>query len=153
MVTAILRLAAVLLAMVPLAASARLFVVASPTHEQTFAYGSERHQQWMTRGPDRHLALSAEFTNDPYVDKVNPRQYDDFIFDFPDIRLSRDGRTFYYHPAHGNPVSVAERHAGLFGLESIHLLDHADLVIRKPHGLLSLVLIVHDRPPTATASL
>ena len=88
--------------LLPALASAHLVVVSSPTHGQTFAYGSEQHQAWCARGPDRHLALTTEFTNDPYVDRNNPRQFDDFIFDFPDVRLGADGRTFYYHRRHFN---------------------------------------------------
>jgi hypothetical protein len=132
---------------------AHLYMVASPTHEQTFAYGSERHQAWMTRGADRHLALSAEFTNDPYVDRIETRQYDDFIFDFPNVRLGADGRTFYYRAPGGRTVAVAERYRGFLGLDEVRLLDNAVLIMKKPHGYLTLNLLVSDRPAAATASL
>jgi hypothetical protein len=137
----------------PLTASAHAYLIPSPTHEQTFAYGSERHQQWMTSGSDRHLALATEFTNDPYVDRIEPRQYDDFTFDFPSVRLGADGRTFFYHAPNGRSVPVAERSAGFLGLEEVRLLDTSSLVVAKPHGYLSLLLIVTDRHPTSTASL
>jgi hypothetical protein len=137
----------------PLAASAHAYLIPSPTHEQTYAYGSERHQQWMTSGRDRHLALAAEFTNDPYVDRIETRQYDDFIFDFPNVRLGADGRTFYYRAPNGRSVPVAQRYSGFLGLDEVRLLDTSSLVITKPHGYLSLMLIVTDRHPTSTASL
>jgi len=138
---------------VPAIASAHLYVIPSPTHEQTFAYGSERHQAWVTRGPDRHLAVVTQFTNDPYVSLIEPRQYDDFTFDFPNVRLGTDGRTFYYHPPGGKSVAVAERYHGLFGLDEVRLLDNAVLIIKRPHGYLTLNLLVSDRPAASTASL
>jgi len=67
---AILRLLAASALLLPMLAAAHLFVVSSPTHGQTFAYGSEQHQAWLARGADRHLALTTEFTNDPYVDRT-----------------------------------------------------------------------------------
>jgi hypothetical protein len=135
-------LVALLLASFPAAAAPRLYVIASPTHEQTFAYGSERHQQWLARGSDRHLALAAEFTNDPYVDRINTREYDDFIFDFPDIRLGRDGRTFFYQAPNGGRIPVAERHAGFLGMDEVTLLPGSLLLMKSPHGYLSLFLLV-----------
>jgi hypothetical protein len=137
-----------------LAASAHVYVIPSPTHEQTFTYGSERHRQWMTRGPDRHLALSIAFTNDPFVDRTDPRQYDDFIFDFPDVRLGADGHTFYYHSSHGHVVAVAKRYKGFLGLETVRLLNTSFLVMKQPHGYLTLALVVdHDHEGSSTASL
>lgn len=137
-----------------LPASAHIYVIPSPTHEQTFAYGSERHQQWLTRGPDRHLALSTEFTNDPYVDRTNPRQYDDFTFDFPAVRLGADGHTFYYHAPNGHVVAVAKRYKGFLGLDDVRLLDTSSLLIKEPHGYLTLALVVdRDHPTNSTASL
>jgi len=129
----------------PLTAEPRAWVVASPSHGQTFAYGSEKHRQWIARGPDHHLALSTEFTNDPYVDRTEPRQYDDFIFDFPSITLGRSGRTFYYHAPGGRAVPVAIQHRGLFGLDEIDLLATSFLVLHKPHGFLSFDLVVANR--------
>ena len=126
------------------AASSHLWIVSSPTHEQTYAYGEERHQQWTTRG--NHLALSTEFTNDPYVDRIETRQYDDFVFDFPNIKLGSDGRTFYYRAPNGRSVPVAIRHPGFLGFNEITLLNNSALVIRKPHGYLSLELLVASRP-------
>ena len=138
---------AVLLAPRALAAAERhAWVVKSPTHEQTYAYGSERHQAWMARGDDRHLALSTEFTNDPYVDKIELRQYDDFVFDFPAITLGRDGHTFYYHSPGGRSIPVAVRHPGFLGIDEVRLLDNTFLLVEKPHGYLSLSLIVQDHP-------
>jgi hypothetical protein len=131
----------------------RPYVVPSPTHGQTYAFGSERNQQWLARGPDHHLALAAEFTNDPYVDRINPREYDDFTFDFPDIRLGRDGRTFYYHASNGRLVPVAQRHSGFLGLQDISLLPGSLLLVEKPHGYLSLSLLIGAGRETDTASL
>jgi hypothetical protein len=145
-------LAAVFVA-APLAASAHAYIITSPTHEQTFAYGSEGHQAWVMRGHDRHLALDTEFTNDPYVDRLSPRQYDDFTFDFPNVRLGADGRTFYYHAPNGRTVPVAERYHGFLGLEEVRLLDRSSLLMKRPHGYLTLALVVSDRPMPVTASL
>jgi hypothetical protein len=149
----ILRLLAFCALAVPMVASAHLYIVTSPTHEQTFAYGSEQHQAWVTRGPDRHLAVVAEFTNDPYVDRIEPRQYDDFTFDFPNVRLGANGRTFYYHPPGGKAVPVAERYHGFLGLDEVRLLDNAVLIVKRPHGYLTLNLLVNDRPTASTTSL
>ena len=131
------------------AVSSRTWIVSSPTHEQTFAYGSESHRQWMVRGRDRHLALSTEFTNDPYVDRVEPRQYDDFVFDFPEITLGADGHTFYYHASGGRSVPVAYLHAGFLGIEEVRLLDNSVLLMHKPHGYLSLALFISTQPRSA----
>ena len=137
------------------AGTRHVWVVPSPTHEQTYAYGSEAHQAWVAEGKDRHLALSAEFTNEPHVDRVEPKQYDDFTFAFPDITLGKDGRTFYYHPPGGRSVPVAVRRPDFLGVNEIKLLDNSILVMKSPHGYLSLELIVRDRPfpKTSEASL
>ena len=58
-------------------------------------------------GHDRHLAVLIDFTNDPYVDNDNPRQYDNFTFDFPQIKLGADGHTFYYLTPEGRSLPVA----------------------------------------------
>jgi hypothetical protein len=88
-----------------------------------------------------HLAIAMNFTNDPHVDIVNPRQYDDFIFDFPDVVLGRNGRTFYYQPpGSAHPVAVAERSRGFLG-DEVRLLPSAQLLVRAPHGYLSLILL------------
>ena len=120
----------------------RLWEVPSPNHAQTFAYGSERHRAWIdARG---HLAVVMNFTNDPYVDQISPRQYDDFTFDFPGVVLGKDGRTFYYHPpGTGRSVAVAVIKPGLFG-PGVELLPSSFLAVQKSHGLLSLNLLVAD---------
>jgi len=144
---------ALFLAAMPACGRPHVYLVPSPTHEQTFAFGSEQHQQWLTRGPDHHLALAAEFTNDPYVDRINIREYDDFVFDFPTVRLGADGRTFYYQAPAGPRIAVAERHAGFLGLEEVALLPGSLLLMKKPHGYLSLSLLVSAGPIVDTASL
>jgi hypothetical protein len=124
-------------------AGARIWEVASPDHEQTYAFGSERHRAWIDM--HGHLAVLMDFTNDPYVDQMNPRRYDDFTFDFPKVMLGPDGRTFYYHPAgKGSAIPVAVKRPGLFGPE-VSLLPSAYLVVDKPHGYLSLTLLVDGR--------
>ena len=144
---------AFVLAAVPALAAPPVYVVPSPTHEQTYAFGSERRQQWLARGPDHHLALAAEFTNDPYVDRINVREYDDFLFDFPDIRLGRDGQTFYYHAPNGREIAVAERHHGFLGVDEVGLLPGSLLLMRSPHGYLSLSLLVSGGRGKGTATL
>ena len=124
------------------ASSGQVCVITSPTHAQTFTYGSEQHQQWITSGRDRHLVLTTEFTNDPYVDRANPRQYDNFSFDFPNVRLGPDGRIFYYHAPDGRLVPVATRSPGFLGFEDVKLLKTSSLLMKKPHGYLTIALMV-----------
>ena len=121
-----------------------VWYVASPDHGQTFAYGSEQSRVWCVRGGNRHLALLLNFTNDPYVDRINSRQYDYFTFNFPQITLGRDGRTFYYPASDGRSVAVAMRGADFFGIEEIRQLPGSYLIVKKPHGYLSLSLEVRD---------
>ena len=114
-----------------------LWLVPSSNHEQTFAYGSERHNQWVNR--HGHLALVIEFTNDPYVDRINPRQYDDFEFEFPSIRLGADHQTFYYYPPHRDRVAVAVNKGILRG---IILVPTSSMTIQKVHGMVTIFLMV-----------
>lgn len=127
-------------------ASAHTWEVTSPDQGQTFAYGSEKNRQWIPRGG--HLSIAMEFTNDPYVDRVEIRQYDDFNFNFPSIVLGRDGKTFFYHPPGHAPVAVATQHSGFLGTET-RLLSSSYLDVQKVHGLLRLTLLVSDRPVVA----
>ncbi len=121
--------------------------IISPDHDQTFAYGSVRHQAWIEE-PNGSLALSITFTNDPYVDRVNQREYDDFTLRLPDVRLGPDLRTFYYHPAEGDPIAVAIKSPDFLGVEEIQLLPTSHVVVLKPHGYLTLMLRVNDAPLT-----
>jgi hypothetical protein len=115
--------------------------VTSPDHGQTFAYGSEQNRVWAERGRDRHLVVLMTFTNDPYVDRQNPRETDDFTFSFPEVKLGSDGHTFFYHAPNGRTVPVAEQHPSFLGINQIRLLPTAALEIRKPHGYLTLTLV------------
>ena len=117
--------------------SQNVWTVPSPNHEQTFAYGSEQNRVWTTRGSDQHLAVLLNFTNDPFVDRSNPREYDNFIFHFPAVRLGSDGRTFYYHAPDGHSIPVAERRPDFFGITEVKLLPTSYLAVNKPHGYLS----------------
>lgn len=126
-------------------AEAHAYVVKSPEHHQTFAYGSERHHEWIARGPDRHLALSLEFTNDPYVDRTEPRQYDDCILDFPTVLLGSDGRTFYYHDANGRSIAIADRYRDFLGINEIRLSNQAELILKSPRGYLTAYLVLEAR--------
>jgi hypothetical protein len=125
-------------------AKAETWDVASPDQGQTFAFGSERSRQWFGQG--RHLALAMHFTNDPYVDLINTRRYDDFIFDFPKLTLGQDGKTFFYHPTKNQAIPVAVKR----GLWGIYLLPTSYLAIRKLHGLVTVNLIVSDSPNSAS---
>ena len=120
--------------------------VDSPDHEQTFAYGSEQSRVWAERGRDRHLVVLLDFTNDPYVDRINPREYDNFTFSFPGVTMGKDGHTFYYHTSDGRSIPVAAKRPDFLGVNEIHLLPNASLIIHSPHGYLSLVLEVEDAP-------
>jgi len=126
------------------AARANAWVIASPNHEQTFAYGSEQRRVWVERGRDRHLAVLLDFTNDPYVDQVNPRQYDSFTFAFPQVVMGKDGHTFYYRTSDGRSVPVAIKQAGFLGIDEIKLVPNAELIVHKPHGYLSLCLAMEE---------
>jgi hypothetical protein len=116
----------------------------SPDHEQTFAYGTETKRVWDERGPDRHLVVLLNFTNDPYVDRDNPRRYDNFTFSFPGVTLGKDGRTFYYHTSDGHSIPVADKRPNFLGINEIHLLPNASLIVDQPHGYLSLALIIQN---------
>ncbi len=118
--------------------------VASPDHEQTFAYGTETNRVWAERGRDRHLVVLLDFTNDPFVDRQHPREYDNFTFSFPGVRLGQDGHTFYYHAPDGRAVAVAVKRSDFLGINEIHLLPNAVLVVDQPHGYLSLSLVIED---------
>jgi hypothetical protein len=120
--------------------------VTSPDHAQTFTYGSEQSRIWVTRGADRHLALLLNFTNDPYVDRSSPREYDNFIFNFPGITLGPDGHTYYYRASNGRSLPVAAKRSGFLGVDEIKLLPTSYLAIKKPHGYLTLTLMIRDRP-------
>jgi hypothetical protein len=114
----------------------------SPDHEQTFVYGTESHRSWSVRG--NHLVLFISYTNDPFVDRSNPRQYDDFSFDFPQVRLQPDGRTFSYRAPDGRLVPVARKQPGFLGIEEITLLPNSDLLIDERHGYLTLSLQISE---------
>lgn len=141
---------AMLLSGYPTQASTRhIWSVTSPDHEQTFAYGSEQSRVWATRGADKHLALRLNFTNDPYVDRNNPREYDNFTFNFPEIRLGVDGHTYYYRTSDGRSLPVAVSRSDFFGIDEIKLLNSSYLVVKKPHGYLSLTIVIQDHPFSA----
>jgi hypothetical protein len=115
--------------------------IQSPTHEQTFAYGTETNRVWAQWGRDKHLALLLSFTNDPYVDRSNPRQYDNFRFDFPSVTLGKDGHTFYYRAEDGRLIPVARKFPVFLG-DEIRLLPNAALSVVKPHGYLTVTILV-----------
>jgi hypothetical protein len=119
--------------------------IPSPDHEQTFAYGTETNRVWTQWGRDKHLALLLNFTNDPYVDRDNPRRYDNFRFSFPSVTLGKDAATFYYHTSDGRSIPVARQTPDFLGIDEIKLLPNASLRVEKPHGYLTLTLIVQDR--------
>ena len=133
------------LALAPLALAdePHVWTLVSPDHEQTFAYGMETNRVLSQWGRDKHLAVLLSFTNDPFVDRNNPREYDNFTFSFPNVRLGKDGRTFYYHAPDGRLINVATRKSVFLGTE-IRLLPNAELKVFKPHGYLTLVLAVDD---------
>ena len=120
------------------------WLVPSPDHEQTFAYGTETNRVWAQRGRNRHLVVLLNYTNDPFVDRINPRQYDNFTFSFPDVTLGRDGHTFYYYASDGRSVPVASKRPDFLGINEIKLLPNAVLVVNQPHGYLSLQLALED---------
>jgi hypothetical protein len=124
-------------------AAGHFWQLVSPNHEQTFAYGTETNRVWTAWGRDRHLALLLDYTNDPFVDRQNPRQYDNFRFDFLSVRLGADNRTFYYHAA-VRAVPVAVKHAGFLGIDEVRLLPNASVVVTTPHGFITVYLNLLD---------
>ena len=116
--------------------------ISSPDHEQTFVYGMEANRVWKQWG--HHLALLLNYTNDPFVDRSNPREYDNFRFDFPQVRMGNDGHTFYFHASDGRLIPVAQKRPGFLGIDQVQLLPNASLIIDRPHGYLSLTLLVED---------
>jgi hypothetical protein len=116
----------------------------SPDHEQTFAYGTETNRQFAAWGRDRHLEVLLHFTNDPYVDRDNPRRYDDFAFAFPAVRLDAGGRMFYYHVPGGRKVPVAVVRHDFLGFDQVRLLPNANAVVSLPHGYITVYLNVLD---------
>jgi hypothetical protein len=125
-------------------AQAEVFRVVSPDHEQTFSFGMEQRRAWGERGPDRHLVLYLNYTNDPYVDRNNPREYDNFMFSFPTITRAQDGHTFMCRAPNGRLVPVADKHPSFLGIDQIRLLPNANLIIRKPHGYLTVLLEIEE---------
>ena len=126
------------------AAPRHVWTVTSPDHEQTFSYGSEQNRVWATRGSDRHLAVLLTYTNDPYVSRTEPRQTDNFTFGFPGVTLGKDGRTFYLHTDDGRSIPVAVKREDFFGIDEIKLLPGAELIVRKPHGYITLSLVIWE---------
>ena len=119
---------------------ADVYRVISPDHGETFAYGMEQNRVLAERGPDRHLVLLLNYTNDPFVDRDNPRQYDNFTFSFPGVTRARDGHTFTYRTPKGRIIPVADKHPGFLGIDQIRLLPNAVLIVRKPHGYVTVIL-------------
>ena len=114
----------------------------SPDHEQTFSYGTETDRVWTER--NGHLALLLNFTNDPFVDRANPREYDNFTFGFPNVRLGKDGHTFYFHAPDGRDIPVAKKRSDFLGINEVKLLPTTFLIVNKPHGYLTLTLVVSE---------
>ncbi len=121
-------------------AEADIIHVTSPDHGQTFAYGMEQQRAWGERGSDRHLILYLNYTNDPYVDRNNPREYDNFTFSFPTITRTATGHTFVYRTPKGRLIPVADKHPSFLGIDQIRLLPNTVLIVRKPHGFVTVIL-------------
>jgi hypothetical protein len=121
-----------------------VWYVTSPDHGQTFAYGTESHRAWSSHRNPRHLLLFLDYTNDPFVDRSDPREYDNFSFDFPEVKLQPDGRTFSYRAPDGRAVPVALKSPGFLGIEEIKLLPTSKLIIEKSHGYLTLTLVIEE---------
>ncbi len=124
------------------AAQERVWHIGSPDHGQTFAYGSEQNRVWHAWGRDQHLALQLDYTNDPFVSRSEPRQYDNFIFNFPNIRLGKFDQVFYLHTNDGHNIPVAAKQDALLGTE-IKLLPTAQVIVRKPHGYVTVTIVVY----------
>ncbi len=124
-----------------LAAKRHVWYVVSPDHGQTFSYGTEQSRVWSTWGRNRHLALQLNYTNDPFVSRTEPREYDNFIFNFPNVLLGKEGRVFYLHTQDGRNIPVAAKQDAFLGTE-IKLLPNAELQIKKLHGYLTVTIMI-----------
>ena len=122
----------------------RVWTAESSDHGQTYSFGSEQSRVWTELGSDHHLAVYTTFTNDPYAEGSANRRYDYFTFNFPQVKLGSDGRTFEYHTREGREIPVALRKRDFFGIEEIRLLPSSSLEIRKKHGYLSLILVIWE---------
>jgi len=129
----------------PAQARQTIWRVISPDHGQTYAYGSEVRQSWAMLGPDHHLALYAKYSNEPYAEGAG-RRYDDFTFNFPQIKLGSDGQTFFYHASNGSNLLVARKKPGFLGIPEIKLLPTAYLVPQKIHGYVTMTLVIGVAP-------
>jgi hypothetical protein len=125
---------------VPVHAKDHFWKLVSPDHEQTYAYGTEQSRVW--KNWNGHLALLLNFTNDPFVDRQNSRQWDDFRFDFPNVRIGADGHTFYYLTQDDRRIPVAMTHAGFLGINEVRLLPSASVAVSRPHGYITVYLNV-----------
>ncbi|MEI9998213.1 MAG: hypothetical protein WDO13_03115 [Verrucomicrobiota bacterium] len=121
----------------------------SPSHGQTFSYGTETDRKWANW--NGHLALLLTYTNDPFVDRQNPRVWDNFRFDFPNVRLGADGKTFYYTTPHGRQVPVAEIRSEFLGNE-VRLLPNASVYVIKPSGTITVHIDVFKDPGAVAQS-
>ncbi len=117
--------------------------ITSPDHGQTYSYGMEQNRVWTQWG--QHLALLLTYTNDPFVDRSNPRMTDNLTFHFRNIVLGRHGSTFYYTTRTGRKIPVAQKKADFFGINEVHLLPEAVVLVEKLHGYVSAVIILEDR--------
>jgi len=125
---------------VPVQAKDYYWKLVSPDHEQTYVYGTEQSRVW--KNWDGHLALLLTFTNDPFVDRQNSRQWDDFRFDFPNVRIGADRHTFYYRTPGGRRIPVAMIHSGFLGFDEVRLLPSASVAVSRPHGYITVYLNV-----------
>jgi hypothetical protein len=124
------------------AATDHFWKLVSPDHGQTWAYGLENNRVWKQWG--QHLALLLTYTNDPAVDRYNSREWDNFRFDFPNVRIGADGRTFYYRTDDGRRIPVAVKKPDFFGFDEVKLLSNSTVVVSRPHGYLTVYLNVLD---------
>jgi hypothetical protein len=122
-------------------ASQQIWYVTSPDHGQTYAYGSETKHSWAKLGPNGHLALYATFSNEPFAQGASSR-YDDFTFNFPQVKLGPGGHTFFYHTSSGLDLVVARKQSGFLGITEIKLLPTAYLVVKKSHGYVTMMLVI-----------
>jgi len=135
-----------LLALVtPVRAGQQVWYVTSPNHGQTYAYGSETRHAWAMLGSSNHLALYATYSNEPFAEGGN-RRFDDFVFNFPQVKLGPGGHTFFYHASNGLNLPVARKQSGFLGITEIKLLPTAYLVTKKKHGYLTLTLVIGVAP-------
>jgi len=86
--------------------------------------------------------LLLDFTNDPFVDRDSPRQYDNFTFPFP-RDPGKDGTPIISYAGRDAPSPWRAKQAVFLAVKKFASLQMPPYR-RKPNGYLSLSLVIRD---------